>query len=170
VTERLRAIDASMQGAGFDAILSANILQDMWEKWVKLAALAAVTCLFRGAVGAVEKVPGAADLARVILDECADVATACGHRPAADFLEQQSQALAEKGSSLTSSMFRDMSAGAQVEVDEIIGNLLVRAEAASVPTPLLRAAFVNLRVYQDQLERQAFSHKRERTERVRREF
>jgi 2-dehydropantoate 2-reductase len=153
-TERLRAIDASMQGAGFDAMLSADIVQDMWEKWVQLAALGAVTCLFRGAVGAVENVPGGADLARAILSECADVATACGRRPAADFLEQQSQALTEKGSPLTSSMFRDMTSGAPVEVDEIIGNFLGLAEAASVPTPLLRAAFVNLRVYQDHLEGQ----------------
>lgn len=34
VSERLRAIDASMQGAGFDAVLSADIVQDMRAKWV----------------------------------------------------------------------------------------------------------------------------------------
>jgi 2-dehydropantoate 2-reductase len=154
VTDRLRAIDGVMQDAQFDATLSTDIVQDMWEKWVQLTALGAVTCLFRGSIGAVESVVGGADLALSILGECAEVAAACGHRQSTGFLDQQSKALTEKGSSLTSSMFRDLTGGASVEVDQIMGDFLGRAEAANVPTPLLKAAFVNLRVYQNKLERQ----------------
>jgi 2-dehydropantoate 2-reductase len=43
VTPRLQALDATLQGAGFDANLSTEIIQAMWEKWVMLASLGAVT-------------------------------------------------------------------------------------------------------------------------------
>ena len=47
-TPRLKTLDATMQGAGFDARLSSDIMQEMWEKWVQLASLGAITCLMRG--------------------------------------------------------------------------------------------------------------------------
>jgi len=40
ITPRLKALDATLQGAGFDARLSPEIMQAMWEKWVQLASLA----------------------------------------------------------------------------------------------------------------------------------
>lgn len=47
-TPRLRKLDGTLHGAGFDSVLSSHIMQGMWQKWVQLAALGAVTCLLRG--------------------------------------------------------------------------------------------------------------------------
>ena len=33
----MKSLDSTFQGAGFDAQLSENIMQDMWEKWVLMA-------------------------------------------------------------------------------------------------------------------------------------
>jgi 2-dehydropantoate 2-reductase len=55
------------------------------------------------------------------------------------------------GSSLTSSMYRDLRNGAPVEADHILGDFIERGSAHGVAAPLLKAAFVNLRVYQDRL-------------------
>jgi 2-dehydropantoate 2-reductase len=41
--------------------------------------------------------------------------------------------------------------GASVEADQILGDFIERGSASGVTTPLLKAAFVNLRVYQDRL-------------------
>jgi ketopantoate reductase len=38
-----------------------------------------------------------------------------------------------------------------VEVDQILGDMVVRAQHLAVPTPLLATAFANLRVYQQRL-------------------
>ena len=57
------------------------------------------------------------------------------------------------GSPLTSSMYRDLRKGAPVEVDHILGDLLERGAAQRVVTPLLKAAFVHLRVYLDGLSK-----------------
>jgi 2-dehydropantoate 2-reductase len=147
-TSRLKLVDATLQGAGFEAHLSTDIVQAMWEKWVQLASLGAVTCLLRGSIGDIAAAPGGADLALEVLDECAAVATACGHKPSATFASRTAGAMSALGSSLTSSMYRDMRKGAPVEVDHILGDLLERGVAHGVATPLLKAAFVNLRIYQ----------------------
>src|SRR6266513_2260701 len=74
-TPRLQTLDAALQGAGFDARLSTDIMQEMWEKWIQLASLGAITCLMRGTIGEIADAPGGADLSLNVLDESAAVAT-----------------------------------------------------------------------------------------------
>jgi 2-dehydropantoate 2-reductase len=152
-TPRLQALDATLQGAGFDARLSTDIMQAMWEKWVQLASLGAITCLMRGTIGEIVAVPGGADLSLKVLDESAAVATACGYKPSEKVLARHAAAMTEPGSQLTSSMYRDLRKGSPVEADHILGDLIEHGDAHGVPTPLLKAAFVSLRVYQGGLQK-----------------
>ena len=151
MTPRLQSLDATLQGAGFDARLSTDIMQAMWEKWVQLASLGAITCLMRGTIGEVVAAPGGAELSLKVVDESAAVATVCGHKPSEAILSRHAAAMTAPGSSLTSSMYRDLRKGAPVEVDHILGDFIERGSAHGVATPLLKAAFVNLRVYQGRL-------------------
>jgi len=48
-------------------------------------------------------------------------------------------------------MYRDSRKGASVEADHILGDFIERGSAHGVATPLLKATFINLRVYQDRL-------------------
>jgi 2-dehydropantoate 2-reductase len=152
-TPRLQTLHATLQGAGFDARLSTDIMQAMWEKWVQLASLGAITCLMRGTIGEIVAAPGGADLSLKVLDESTAVATACGHKPSEALLARHAAAMTEPSSPLTSSMYRDLRKGAPVEADHILGDLIERGDAHGVATPLLKAAFVNLRVYQERLPR-----------------
>ena len=150
-TPRLKTLDATLQGAGFDAHLSTDIMQEMWEKWIQLATLGAITCLMRGTIGEIVAAPGGVKLSIDVLNESAAVAAACGHKPSEDFLSRNAAAMTRPGSSLTSSMYRDLRKGAPVEADHIVGDFVERGCAHGVSTPLLKAALVNLRVYQDRL-------------------
>jgi 2-dehydropantoate 2-reductase len=150
-TPRIQSLDTTLQGAGFDALLSNDIMQAMWEKWVQLASLGAISCLMRGTIGEVVAAPGGAELSLKIVDESAAVATACGHKPSEAILSRHATAMTAPGSPLTSSMYRDLRKGAPVEVDHILGDFIERGSAHGVATPLLKAAFVNLRVYQARL-------------------
>jgi hypothetical protein len=58
---RVEAIASLLSGTRFEARLSEAILQEMWEKWVFIAATAGITCLMRAAIG--------------------DIVAAGGHRP-----------------------------------------------------------------------------------------
>jgi len=150
-TPRLKALDATLQGAGFDARLSPEIMQAMWEKWVQLTSLGAITCLMRGTIGEIVAAPGGAELSIDALNESVAVATACDHKPSEKVLSRHAAAMTAPGSLLTSSMYRDLRKGTPVEADHILGDFIERGSARGVTTPLLKAAFANLRVYQDRL-------------------
>jgi 2-dehydropantoate 2-reductase len=49
---------------------------------------------------------------------------------------------------MTASMFRDIKAGAPVEADHVIGDLIARGDAAKVPVPRLRIAYTHLKAYE----------------------
>lgn len=147
-TPRLETVDEAFRDAGFDGFVSSHILQDMWQKWVQLASLGAITCLLRGNIGEIVAVPGGADLSLAVLRECAAIAAACGYPPSAAFLEEKRAQITAVGSSLTSSMYRDLMRNAPVDVDTILGDLLDRGRKHGVSTPVLQAAFVNLSIYQ----------------------
>ena len=63
------------------AVASENIVQEMWEKWVFLATLAASTCLMRTSVGNILAAPGGRDFLLGMLDESSAIAKAAGHAP-----------------------------------------------------------------------------------------
>jgi 2-dehydropantoate 2-reductase len=147
-TPRLQKVDDTLRGAGFDASISNHIMEDMWQKWVQLAALGSITCLMRGNIGEIAAIPGGADLSLAALRECSGIASACGYPPSDAFLGQQTVQLTRQGSKLASSMYRDLKKGAPVEVDTIVGDLLDRGRKHGLATPLLEATFVNLSIYQ----------------------
>jgi 2-dehydropantoate 2-reductase len=152
-TARLQKLDETLRGAGFEAVLSNHILDDMWQKWVQLATLGAISCLLRGNIGEIAAIPGGPALALSALQECSAIAAASGHPQSKDFLEQQAAALTAEGSPLASSMYRDLKKGAPVEVDTILGDLLEHGRKHNLATPILQAAFVNLSIYQRGLSR-----------------
>jgi 2-dehydropantoate 2-reductase len=150
MSDRVRAIAKVMDKANFGAKTSDSITLEMWEKWVFLASLAAATCLMRASVGHILASPGGKDFILGMLDECSAVASAEGHAPRAPYLERIRGMLTAEGSQMTASMFRDIKAGAPVEADHVIGDLIARADAAKVPAPKLRTAYTHLKAYEQQ--------------------
>ena len=150
LSDRVRAIAEAMASGNFGSVASENIVQEMWEKWVFLATLAACTCLMRSSVGNILAAPGGKDFILGMLDECSAVATAEGHDPRGPFFERTRGMLTADGSQLTASMFRDIKAGAPVEADHVIGDLIARGDAAKVPVPKLRTAYTHLKAYENQ--------------------
>lgn len=147
-TPRIEEVHQVFQGAGFDTAIPGQILQEMWQKWVWLATVGAITCLLRGNIGEIAAVPGGAELSLAVLHECAAIASACGYPMPEAFLAERSPQLTAPGSSLTSSMYRDLKDQARVEVDTILGDLLERGRKHGVAAPIVQAAFVSLTIYQ----------------------
>ena len=150
LSDRVRAIFEPMAAGKFGAVASEHIVQEMWEKWVFLASLAAATSLMRTAVGNILAAPGGKDGLLGMRDESSAVAAAEGHAPRAPFLERTRGMFTAEGSQMTASMFRDIKAGAPVEADHVIGDLIARGEAAKVPVPKLRTAYTHLKAYEKQ--------------------
>jgi 2-dehydropantoate 2-reductase len=150
LSDRVRVIAEVMASGKFGAVASEHIVQEMWEKWVFLATLAASTCLMRASVGDILAAPGGKDFILGMLDECSAVAAAEGHAPSGPFFERVRGMLTAEGSQMTASMFRDIKTGAPVEADHVIGDLIRRGDAAKVPVAKLRNAFTHLKAYEKQ--------------------
>jgi 2-dehydropantoate 2-reductase len=150
MSDRVRAIAEPMAAGKFGAVASEHIVQEMWEKWVFLASLAAATSLMRSSVGIILAVPGGRDFLLGMLDESCAIAAAEGHAPRAPFLERTRGMFTAEGSQMTASMFRDIKVGAPVEADHVIGDLIARGDAAKVPVPKLRIAYTHLKAYEKQ--------------------
>lgn len=150
MSTRVQAIAKVFTTGNCGAAASEHIMQDMWEKWVFLASLAASTCLMRTSVGNILAATGGKDFMLGMLDECSGIAKAAGHAPTGPFFQRTSGLLTAEGSPMTASMFRDLRAGLPVEADHVIGDLVARADAAKIPVPKLRIAYTHLKAYEKQ--------------------
>ncbi|MEO7852241.1 MAG: 2-dehydropantoate 2-reductase [Rubrivivax sp.] len=152
-SQRMRNLADVLGGAGFEALPSRLIVQDMWEKWVFLATLAAVSCVMRATLGDVLKAPGGEAFILSMFDECRGIAEGAGHAPRAAFLDQARSTLSTPASPLAASMLRDVQADAAIEADQILGDLLHRREAQGSAAPRLSAAYTHLKAYEARRER-----------------
>lgn len=150
LSERVRAIAEIFKSGNFNGTASEHILQDMWEKWMFLASLAATTSLMRASLGNILAAPRGKDFVLGLFEECKAVATAEGFPPRAPFLERTLGMLTTEGSPLTASMFRDIKAGQPVEADHVVGDLIARGETAKVSLPRLHIAYTHLKAYERQ--------------------
>jgi 2-dehydropantoate 2-reductase len=151
VSTRIKSLDRFMRDAGFDARLSPAIEREMWEKWVLLAGLGGINCLMRGTIGEVAQAPRGTEFALAVLEEIVAVVRTVGVPPSPEFVTAARAALTATGSSLTSSMYRDLQRGVLTEADQIIGDLVARGHRAGLKTPWLEAIYAHLCVYQHRL-------------------
>jgi 2-dehydropantoate 2-reductase len=151
VSPRIEKLDHFMRDAKFDARLSPTIEREMWEKWILLAGLGGINCLMRGTIGDIAQAPYGADFALAVLDEIVAVVAAVGVPPSLAFIAAAKSALTGTGSSLTSSMYRDLQRGVRIEADQIVGDLVERARSADIEAPLLAAIHTHLCVYQHRI-------------------
>jgi 2-dehydropantoate 2-reductase len=151
---KVEAVTAALEGAGFEARASREIVLEMWEKWVFLATLAGVTCLTRAAIGDIVAA-GGSDLAAMLLEECRSIAGGAGWSPRPAFLEMALGRLTAPGSIVTASMLSDVERGGRTEADHILGDLLGRrGDAPVVDHSLLRIAYTALKANEARISRE----------------
>lgn len=143
----LRQLAQAYARVSVECVVSADIEQEMWEKFVLLASLAAMTCLMRASVGEILGANDGETLMRETLASCVAAAAAAGHAPRTESLRQTEGMLFARGSAFTASMLRNVEAGGPVEADHIVGDMLRHARAAGADARLLAAAYCHLQAY-----------------------
>jgi 2-dehydropantoate 2-reductase len=141
---KLDALHAAYKRTPVDAVLAEDIVLELWEKFVLLTSLAAMTCLMRGSVGDILATADGEALMGETLEACVRTATAAGHAPRDKALGFMRGLLFARGSAFTASMLRDLEGGYRTEADHIVGDMLKRARAAGVDPGPLRAAYAHL--------------------------
>jgi 2-dehydropantoate 2-reductase len=148
---RATAILAQFTGARFAIKCSETILQDMWEKWVFIATAAGLTGMMRATIGDIVA-SGGASIATDLLAECGAIAKGQGFAPREAASARGTAMFTAAGSGLTASLARDIEAGLRIESEQILGDLLRRAET---PPPVLRIAYAHLKAYEARRARES---------------
>lgn len=148
-------IVARLEAAGVDAYATHEIRQDMWNKFVFLAAFAGITSLMRASIGTIIETDGGRERILRLLDETRSVAAAEGLPPPAQLMEEYRTLLTQAGSPLTSSMLRDIEAGRRTEGAHILGDMLSRARRHGLSTPILEIAAAHVDAYEHKLDAEA---------------
>jgi 2-dehydropantoate 2-reductase len=147
MSARIEAIAQLMHGANFEGSASGKIVQEMWNKWVFLSTLAGMTCLMRASVGTIMEAGGEPWML-ALYEEAQTVAMACGFPVQGESNQKLRAALTERGSHFTASMLRDIESGGRTEGDHVLGDLLERARAKAIETPVLAMAYCHVRAYE----------------------
>lgn len=130
----------------FDFMVSPNITQTLWDKWVFLATLAGTTTLLRANVGQIMETPWGEAIMTQTYENCCRVASVSGFPIGNTVREQALKMLLEQNSTFTSSMLRDVQAGLPTEHEHILGALARRAEKFNVSCPTILLAYTALRI------------------------
>jgi 2-dehydropantoate 2-reductase len=145
---RAQALADAFAKTTLDWKLSPDIEQEMWEKVVFLAALAAATCLFRGNVREIVAAPGGKEAMLRVLAANVAIATAEGFPPRPAAIEFARARLTDPEGTWSASMMRDLEAGGKVEGDHIVGWMLERARRHGIDDTLLALAYTHLKTYE----------------------
>ena len=144
------ALAPALANKGFDLKHSPTIVHDMWEKWVFLCSLAGMTSLMRDNVGAIVRASDdGTELMGAMVDDCTAVAEAAGHGPRPANAASTRAMVTDRDGLWAASMMRDMLRGGAVEADHVIGDMLARAKALGRPAWMLKAAYTQLKVYEN---------------------
>lgn len=90
---------------------------------------------------------GGEALLQTIFGEVLAVLSAEGYQQRPAVTAKIYETLNNSQAAMTSSMYRDLTQGFEIEADQVIGDLLVRGARSGIVTPLLNAVYVNLQVY-----------------------
>ena len=126
----------TLQSAGIESEIAADINEALWNKLVYICGLSGMTCITRSSFKEVMETPQTADLTLAVLEEAATVGRAAGVNLADDVAETTMAHLYEEKDGLVSSMYADLDAGKPLELANLNGKVSELGQELGVPTPL----------------------------------
>jgi 2-dehydropantoate 2-reductase len=146
-SERVAALLEACTRAGIDAEMSPDVRRAIWEKFVFIVGLSALTSATRKTIGPVRGNPRTRALLLEIMKEAVAVGRAHGVNLPEDFAEQRMAFVDTLPTEMTSSMHHDLEAGKRLELDWLSGGVVELGKAVNVPTPMNRAVSAILAPY-----------------------
>ena len=134
------AAHKALSTAGFNVEITPAPGQTLWEKAAVNAGINPLTALLNVSNGRLLELRETRQLLRDLVVEAAKVAGTEGYRFDHSLVEMTEQVCEETGANI-SSMLQDVRAGRRTEVDAISGEILRRAQLASVPAPRTRVIY-----------------------------
>ncbi len=136
---RAQSFLVACKRGGIDAEISPNIRLAIWEKFVFLTGLSAVTTTMRSPIGPVRDNPTTRAFLLDIMREVVAVGWAHGVPLKQQFAEGRLAFLDTVPADITSSMYNDFEQGRRLEVEWLSGGVVELGKSVGIATPLNRA-------------------------------
>ncbi|HGO9412434.1 TPA: 2-dehydropantoate 2-reductase [Bacillus cereus] len=148
-SERVKHISKAFAGTKSSFVLSENITQDMWHKYLFITVMSGVTTLMRAPIGPIRESEGGRDFIRNVFEESVQIMKVLGAPIKVNIAQEHMKTIDKISYDMKSSMQRDMEKGSFIEGKHLQGYLLDVAEQFSITAPLLSTIYQNLKVYEE---------------------
>lgn len=138
-SQRLLKLAEACQRAHIEAVVSDNIERDLWEKFIVLIAMSAVTAATRLTIGPVRSDPYSRALLLDAMTEAASIARAKGIPVAQNIVEKQIGYLDKLSAEVSSSMHHSIEHGDRLELPWLSGAVVEMGQEHNLPTPTNKA-------------------------------
>jgi 2-dehydropantoate 2-reductase len=145
----LEAFEQACERAGIDVELVDDIRRALWEKFVFLVGLSAMTALTRRPIGVIRADTVMLATLREVMRETFEVGLAEGVALPADFVDERMTFAQTLPGTMKASMLHDLEAGRRLELRWLSGAVVRMGERHSIPTPVNRTVLAGLTPYAD---------------------
>ena len=135
----------------FDVAISEDITLDLWKKWVFIATVAGATTLFNCPLGEISNHAVGKKTLSDLYDECRSIAKFSGYIINDLETENVLKNIMTPGSLIKASMLRDIEKKGYTEHEEIFGDLIAEAEKFNLDCPILKACYLRMKIYKENL-------------------
>jgi 2-dehydropantoate 2-reductase len=126
----------SLGSVGVDAEVSDDIQRVLWEKFVFLVGLSAMTCLTRLTIGPIRENAVSRHMLECVISEAVNVGQAHKVALPPDYAAKAMTLVDQLPYTMTSSMFHDLEKGNRLELPWLSGGVITLAEEVSAQVPV----------------------------------
>jgi 2-dehydropantoate 2-reductase len=148
VTERVLRIREVLAGADIQAEAAADSRVPIWEKFIFLAPIAALTAAARLPIGPAWAQPAFRETYDRAMAEVEALARHAGIPVAADVRAQKLRYLDASPPTMRSSMMVDITSGRPLELEALVGAVVRRGRDAGIPTPVMATLYGILKPFE----------------------
>jgi len=147
ISERGQRVRDLCEAAGFEAVLSPDIMVPVWEKFILLVPLSGLNALTRLPLGKWRRDPDLLALCEAALRETVAVGLAEGVRLPPDTIDQTLAMMRSMPAHHTTSMGNDLLRGNRLELPWFAGKVVELGRRHGIPTPVNGFVYAALKPY-----------------------
>ena len=140
--------------ADFQTMLSDNIDQDIWEKWIFIATIAGSTTLFQTSIDNISKKPNGKIFIQNLWNECINISKENGYELRAESKSLHEDLLFKSDVPFKASMLVDMEKKLMTEHEHIFFEFIKLGKKKKLNTSLLETCHLNMSIYEDNLNKE----------------
>ncbi|TWT24766.1 ketopantoate reductase family protein [Planomicrobium sp. CPCC 101110] len=147
-TERVMKLQKAFEGTKAEFIFSEKINQDMWHKYLFIAAMSGITAAMESPIGPIRDLETGRRTIAAFIKELAEIMFKIGAPVKETIAQEQIEKINAMAAGMKSSMQRDVEKSLPIEAEHLQGYLLEKANEHNVDVPILETIYTKLMLYE----------------------